>query len=328
MISDIEKRWSCFVQLEEGQKGVKVDRESIPETLEKGHRIWIDISTPTEEDTGWLEDVFDFHTLALSDVLNNDVHPKQELYENVLFTVFGAVNLNPGEYPFDTINLNLFLTDKYLVTTHFQSIGVVHTVQKRVLNDPEFFSKGTDHVYYSLLDGIVDRYVTVIDKMEEEIENLEEDIFDNDKPDIQERLFELKRKTAYAKRSLRPKREALRVLVHKDLPQISNDTRTNLRDILDHVSRSIDHLESYRELLNGLMDSHMSRISNRMNQVMEMLSIIATIMLPLSFLTGVFGMNFHYIPGLDSDWGFWVLVAFMLLMVSGMIAVFKKKGFI
>ncbi|MCA9423749.1 MAG: magnesium/cobalt transporter CorA [Candidatus Omnitrophica bacterium] len=326
MDKDIERRWTCYVQIDDHEKAVQISRDEVQEHLEKGRRLWVDILAPTAEDTGWLEDVFDFHTLALSDVLNNDVQPKQETYDEVLFTVFGAVNFNPGEYAFDTINLNLFLTDRYIVTTHSLPLRTVHSVRRKIKNEAGMLSQGADHVYYLLLDNLVDRYVTLIDEMENDIEDLEEAIFAGEEIDIQETLFALKRKTTHAKRSLRPKKEALKVLVYRELPQISDETRTNLRDILDHVSASISNIESHRELLNSLMDSYMSRISNKMNQVMEMLSIIATIMLPLSFLTGLFGMNFNNIPGLHTEYGFWLLVLFMFLMVAGMIGLFKKKG--
>ncbi len=326
MVKQIDDRWACFVQIEENGACIQVKRDEVPGYLAKGNLMWIDILDPTAEDTGWLEEVFDFHTLALSDVLNNDVQPKQETYDDILFTVFAGVNFSPNEYVFDTVNLNLFLSTQYLVTAHCHPLKTVNTVKTMVKTQAHVLSKGTDHVYYHLLDGLVDRYVTAIDKMEDDIEDLEEAVFEGLEEKIQETLFELKRHAAHAKRSLRPKKEALRVLVNRELPQITDETRTHLRDVLDHVSGSIDHLEAHRELLNSLMDSYMSRISNKMNRVMEMLTIIATIMLPLSVITGVFGMNFRYIPGLDSHIGFWVLMLFMGALATGMILVFRKKG--
>lgn len=319
-------RWVCFVELEKGAKPVRIERGEIVGCLNQGHRLWIDVLNPTAEDTGWLEDVFDFHALALSDVLNNEVRPKQEPYEDFLFTVFGGINHDPAEFLFDTINLNLFLTSQCLVTAHLKPLSIVDSVIRRIEKGEEILVHGPDHLYYVLLDELVDRYVTTIDGMEEEVDALEDAVFDGMEPDFQEKLFELKRKVTYGLRALRPKREALKILVYREPPNITPAVQTHLRDVLDHVQSSIDHLESFRELLNNLMDSYMIRISNRSNQVMVLLSVIATIMLPLTFITGIFGMNFQHIPGLDSRFGFWAVSGFMAMMSGGMVWAFRKRG--
>jgi len=324
MVPD-SSRWKCFAFVPETGKTVPKDPEEIPDCIRQGIVFWLDIEAPTPEDAQWLKRVFDFHDLALSDLLNNGTRPKQESYGDVLFTVFGAVNLNPGEEVLDTINLNLFLTAAFIVTTHCKPIGTIQSVSQIAESQAGLFSKGTDYVYYMLLDGVVDRYFDVIDEIEDEIDELEKRVFDNPARDIQEKIFETKRKITYARRTIGPKRDALRDLVYAEFPQIKHETRTHLRDVLDHVLRINDALESHRELLNGLMESYMTQISNRMNEVMKQLTIIATIMLPLTFLTGLFGMNFDRIPGLHWEFGFW-----FLLLVMGAIAVatfwfFRRK---
>ena len=172
---------------------------------------------------------------------------------------------------------------------------------------------------------MIDRYFAVMDQIEDDIEDIEKRIFERPDKEVQKDIFSMKRKVAKLKRSIAPKREALRSLVYSDMKQISSETRIYLRDVLDHVMRIDENIDSYRDLISGLMDAYMTQISNNMNATMALLSIIATIMLPLSLLTGVFGMNFEYIPGLKIKWGFWALVGVMLIISIVLIFIFRKK---
>lgn len=320
-------QWTCFTLDPAGKKVVPLPPEELEEAIAAGRRLWIDIGAPTREDTQRLKELFHFHDLALEDVLNNDVRPKQESYDEALFTVFGCMNLNPGEDELDTINLNLFLTPQVLVTTHCKPLKTIRNAVRNAEGGRGGLVKGTDFLYYRLLDGVIDRYLDFTDDFEEEIGEIERTIFsDPTNREVQGRVFEFKRKIAYLRRSLGPQRDALKTLATTELPQISRETRTHLRDVLDHVLRISDTLESYRELLNSLMDSYMSQISNRMNEVMKLMSIIATVMLPLSFLTGLFGMNFDNIPGLHWEVGFWVLLGVMVILVMGLVWFFRRRN--
>lgn len=318
--------WRCFA-LQPGSKTASIaEREAIPQLVASGTRIWLDIQGPTPEDTAWLADTFGFHQLALLDVLNNDVRPKQETYDEVLFTVLGAVNLNPGEDALDTINLNMFLTSQYLISTHCKPLKSTRRVLTALEKGRNWLARGTDHIYYRLFDGVVNRYLDILDEMEEHFDNIEYKVFKTNDPSVQESIFHEKRRIAFLKRSIGPTRDALRELVYGAFEQIKPETQTLLRDVLDHVMRIGDGIESYRELAAGLMDSYMSRISNRMNEVMKLMSIIATVMLPLSFLTGLFGMNFDRIPGLHFEYGFWVLCFFMSALIGLLLWFFRRKG--
>ena len=315
----------CFRQTSKKKIGEEFPVEEVPEMLAKGEKFWVDILNPTEKDNEWLAETFQFHELALTDLLNNKVRPKQELYGDVLFTVFGAINLNPGEDALDTINLNIFLTDKYVVSTHCKQLLTVRQLIGRIAKQKNLIGRGPDFIFYSLLDGVVNRYFDVLDTIEEEIQVIEDKIFREHSANVQEALFTVKKKIAFTKRSINPQRDALRTLVYEGFPQLDSETQTLLRDVLDHVLRISDTIESYRELVSGLMDSYMTQISNRMNEVMKLMSIIATVMLPLSFMTGLFGMNFENMPGLAfGPIGFWVLVGLMVAAAALILWAFKK----
>lgn len=299
--------------------------EELPALLSNGHQVWLDVLRPTEENIAWLRKVFAFHDLALSDILNNETRPKQESYGDILFTVFGAINLNPGEEALDTINLNLFLSEQYVVSVHLQPLKTVRQLKESIEQGREHITRGPDYLYYRLLDGVVDYYFDVFNGIEERLDRLEERIFSHNPTGVQEEILAVRKGAASLRASLGPKRDALKILVYAEFPQLQKDTQTHLRDVLDHVMRMWDTLESQREVINGLMDSHLIQLSNRMNEVMKILSIIATIMLPLSFVTGVFGMNFDAIPGLHSPLGFWLTMLFMGLLAGGMLWIFRAK---
>lgn len=320
-------QWDCFTLTDDGKKAIRLPIEELGRAVRDQRRVWVNILEPTRDDTHRLKELFDFHELALIDVLNNKVRPKQESYEEVMFTVFGCINLNPGEDQVDTINLNLFLTPEFLVTTHCKPLKTIRVAIKNAERGRGGLSKGTDFLYYRLLDGVIDRYLDLIDTFEVGIQEIEDAIFsERGGQNIQSLVFDYKRQIAFLRRSIGPQRDALKALVTTEHPQITKNTQMHLRDVLDHILRVSDTLESYRELLNGLMDSYMSQISNRMNEVMKLMSIIATVMLPLSFLTGLFGMNFDNIPGLHWEVGFWVLLTAMAFLAVGLLWFFRRKN--
>ena len=318
--------WTCLAALPGEGRLREVPLAEVEGLREQGAVAWVDILGPSSEDTEQLRRHFDFHPLALSDVLNNATRPKQEQYDGTLFTVFGAVNLNPGEDAHDTVNLSLFLQKGLLVTTHCKPLVTTERVQAALREQPAWLARGADYVFYMLLDGVIDRYLDVMEKVQTELDAAERDVFDHWTPACQEVLYGLRRRMASLRRSILPKYDALRVLVYHDFPMVAKDTQIHLRDVLDHVMRIQDALESHREVLTGLMDLNMTQLSNRMNEVMKLLSIIGTVMLPLSFLTGLFGMNFDQMPGVHARLGFWVLLTVMVAVAAGLLYLFRRKG--
>ena len=304
-------RWRCFADRKDGTGAVAVNRSEVPDLLEAGARLWVDVLAPTPADTDWLKRTFKFHPLALSDVLNDNVRPKNETYGPVMFTVFRALNLNTEADPLDTINLNLFLTDRHLVTTHSAPLRSVREVIERIDRDKTTIESGTSFLYYRLLDGVVDRYLDLADHLDDRIDELEDLLFNVGDGAVQQVIFELKKQVSVLRHRVLPERDVLASLVRGDFPQIDAQTQMHLRDVLDHAVRTRDILEAQRDLLNGLMEAYMTHLSNRMNEVMKLLSIIATLMLPLGVIAGIFGMNFDAMPMLRWKYGFWVLIGMM-----------------
>ncbi len=207
-----DERTLCYAYRPGDEKSAQVDKEAIPTLLGEGVHIWVDISEPSEDDTRWLGEVFGFHELALVDLLNNSVRPKQESYEDVLFTVLNAVNLNEGEDQLDTINLNAFLTEQFIVSTHCKPLRTIRDTFSSMVRKRDPLSRGTGYIYYKLLDGVVNRYLDITDEVDEHLTELEHEIFEAPTPQIQEKIFNEKRRLAYLRRSITPKRDALRDL--------------------------------------------------------------------------------------------------------------------
>lgn len=318
--------WRCYTADPERRVAVETDIERIPDLLSTQTAFWLDVESPTEADGKRLQELFGFHSLAIEDALSGQGRTKQEQYGDVVFTVFEALNLNPGAYALDTIRLSLFVGDAFLVTTHAEPLRSVEMVRGRLTRRRGALAKGVDHVYYLLVDALVDRYLDIVEDTDALIDQLEDRVFGKDSGEnLQADVFDVKRRLSHMRRSLTPKQEVLRALVYYDLPSIRPEVQRRLREVMDHVLRVLDDIEAMREIVNGLMDSYMTRLSNRMNETMKVLSIIATIMLPLSLLTGVFGMNFDVIPGLHWEPAFYVLLGAMGVIAVLLLLFFRRK---
>jgi magnesium transporter len=189
-------------------------------------------------------------------------------------------------------------------------------------------SLGTDYLTYELIDGIVTNYFKVLEEFGERIEDLEAELIKNPTQKTLRSIYALKREILSLRKAIWPLREVVDILERGDSPLIKKGTRIYLRDIYDRVVQAMDTLETYRDMASGMLDIYLSSVSNRLNGVMKVLTIITTIFMPLSFLAGLYGMNFVHIPGLDSPIGFDIMVGVMVLVFIGMLLFFRKKGWL
>jgi magnesium transporter len=187
---------------------------------------------------------------------------------------------------------------------------------------------GTDYLAYALVDCVVDQYFIVLERLGEEVELLEEQLIAHPASGTLQTLHDLKREMLLLRRSVWPLREAISSLERGDSSLIGDTIRLYLRDVYDHIIQVIDTIETFREMLSGMLDIYLSSISNRTNEVMKVLTIIATIFMPLTFLAGVYGMNFKYMPELEWPWGYFGILAVMLMIALGMILFFRRKKWI
>jgi magnesium transporter len=290
--------------------------------------FWLDIEAPTEDSAQLMSQILKFHPLAIEDCVHKQMRPKIEEYSDHIFIVFHGINFNPGEYLLDTIDLDIFLGSNYIVTVHDKPLQSIKVTRERLEKNPKILEDGSDRVLYRVLDEVTARYFKVIDDMDGRMDKIEDNIFENFSKDALPLIFSTKKEIMALRRLVAPQMEVLKNLTYRESPYIKSSTQLYLRDVYDETLRIFDMLESQRDLLTSALDSYLSQVSNRTNDVMKVLSIVATVMLPLSFLTGLYGTNFMTLPGADNPLGFWVLVAAMTGLSGSMIALFKKKRWI
>lgn len=298
-------------------------------------KLWVDIyNSSSEESQTILKDAFDFHPLAIEDSLkyltdNSVHHPKIDDFDKYLFIVFNGLKCDEKSFKYKVFSLSCFLGHNFLVTIHNEKPENTITKNPNSILNESSFKKGPDYILNLILDEIVDRYYPILDNVELEIDKVEEELFKGT-PDnrILLSILNLKKELIRLRRTSSYQKEVLFKLTRGDSKLISADESVYYRNVYDHLVRVSDTTESYRDYVAGLLDSYLSIVNNKMNEVMKFLTIIATIMLPLTLITGVFGMNFDFIPFLHSDFGFWVCMVSMLIVAIGMLSWFKHRKWI
>ena len=307
-----------------------IDEPRIRDHLKKDQFFWLDLQSPGEQELKQLRAMFDFHPLALEDSEHFRQRPKLDDYGDYVFLVFyGAVSHHARQRGL-LREVHMFISGHYLITIHRGSLPPFDREREQldghVLHSEQF-------LLYRVLDALVDSFFPVLSDMDNEIDNLEAAVLANPSQDQLERLFALKRELLVMRKVVTPERDLVASSVDRSakLPGLELDERDYFRDIYDHLIRISDLIDSYRDLLSGASDLYLSTVSNRQNDVMKQLTVIATVFLPLGFITGFFGMNFGYLVThlITHQWTFWVIgVGSMLATCVGLLFFFRRKGWV
>jgi magnesium transporter len=299
--------------------------------------FWLDIVKPTDEEIALLDDIFGFHPLAIEDTINYAQRPKIESYNHVgdamtkgyFYMVFHGPDLETFRESLRTKELDLFVSDRYLVTIHEEQMRSIETVLARCTANPSgILSRGTDLLLHSILDYMVDTYEPILDYLEGALDELEERALSDPQPDVLGDIATKKKELLNLRRIVGPQREVIAQLTRGEVPFIRESTRIYLRDVQDHLIRVVEMIELYRDLVLGSRDIYLSSIGNNTNQIMKTLTIISVIGLPFTVVTGFFGMNFFDTEGLHRHGAFWGSVAVMLAAVAGLLTWFKMRKWI
>lgn len=302
--------------------------------LEPKGVLWVDFeTTPAEQDAPILLDVFGFHPLAVDDALDETHVPKVDDWEQYLYIVLESISFQRGDGTLDLSELDVFLGKNFIVTHHDIPIVALNRVWDTTLKNDRHIKHGADHILYKLTDELAVEYVSVVEEMDEEIEWIEDQVFTKPTPLMVQRIFDLKRATMHLRRSVSPLREVLNRLARDDYAVVDVRDRVYFRDVYDHLVRIHDITEGLRDLVGGALDTYLSVINNRMNDVMKTLTLITTLFMPISFVAGFFGMNFFQ-PVADSlqPWtaigAFIATLGVMLLTMAGMFVWMKRRGWL
>jgi magnesium transporter len=316
-----------------GKLQTNLDPQDFQAALQdKAGLLWVDFEgTPPADDEPILREVFGFHPLAIEDALQESHVPKLDDWVDYLYIVLHAVTFDQGKDDYlDTQELDIFVGRNYMVTHHDQPIQAIDAVLANVQRDERHLRNGADHLLYRLVDTVVDHYMPVVEALDEEIDRKEDEVFSNPTSGTLEEIFALKRAVLDLRRILAPQREVVNKLARDDYAVIDAGDRIYFRDIYDHLVRLYDISEGVRDLLSSTLDTYLSVINNRMNDIMRTLTVITTLFMPITFVTGFFGMNFFASDHPLAEWVqrpvFFLIIALMFLTPLGMFLWMRRRG--
>jgi magnesium transporter len=271
-------------------------------------------------------DSFKIHPLAMEDIMNTGHRPKMDMYEDYILIIIKMLSYDDANGKIVAEQVSLLLFENLVVSFQERVGDIFDPIRERIRGKGiRIRSRKADYLAYALIDIVVDNYFSILEKLGERIEKLEEALETDPSPQILHSIRKVKEEMILLRRSVWPLREMISNLEKVEMPLIEKSTRLFLRDVYDHTIQVIDTIESDRDILAGMVDLYLSAVSNRMNEVMKVLTIIATIFIPLTFLAGVYGMNFHNMPELSWRWSYPIVLVVMAATAVFMLFYFKRK---
>ncbi len=307
--------------------------EDLPESfniIEKDLIRWINIKGIKQ--TELIEKLgkgFELHPLVLEDIVNPHQRPKYEDYENYIYIIIQRLFWNENKDDFKIEQISLILGPKYVISIQEQETALFLPILDRIkAHKGRIRNMGADYLLYSLVDVIIDNYFIVQEIIGEFIEEIEDKLISKPEIETLQSIYMLKRQVIDLRKSVWPLRNVINSFQREENELITNSLQIYLRDVYDHIFRITDSLENYRDIISGMLDMYISSVSNKMNEIMKLLTIISTIFIPLSFLVGLYGMNFVFMPELHSPFGYPVLLIVMVIITLVMIYYFRRKKWI
>ncbi|NIO22906.1 MAG: magnesium/cobalt transporter CorA [Candidatus Aenigmarchaeota archaeon] len=268
---------------------------------------------------------FGFHPLLQEDIVNTEQRPKMEEFDDHIFIVLKMLYYDEKIKEIVIEQISLVFGPNYVISFQEREGDVFNPVRERIRNGKKIIKLGSDYLAYALIDAVVDHYFAILERLGEIIEGLEGVLISDPKPETLHKIHRLKREMIFLRKSVWPLREVISLLQRTETSLIKRPTKVYLRDVYDHTIQVIDTVETFRDMVSGMLDTYLSSVSNRMNEVMKVLTIIATIFIPLTFIAGIYGMNFQYMPELEWAWGYYSVWFVMLMIALLMFAYFRRK---
>jgi magnesium transporter len=309
------------------ESATSIDRRWL--SAASGVILWVDLAAPSIPESLILSDTFAFHPLAVEDAMSERQYPKVEAYDGYLYVILHGINFQRHEVCFATHDTDFFLGPNYLVTVHDGTSRSIQELRDHAPKNPKLLAEGPVSLFHHIVDAMVDHYRPEIDKLEERIDALEERVFADPSPDFARVILKEKRDVALLRRIVTPQRDVVSRLARREFVDISTEMSFRFRDVYDHLVRITDDSLTFQDRITGILDAHLSNVSNRLNEVMKVLTIVSVIFLPLMLLTGAYGMNvpLPHLPGGENA-QFWWLVGICVVVSVGMLAYFKRRRWI
>jgi magnesium transporter len=288
-----------------------------------GNIVWADVSDPTGEDFMELAEEFKFHPLSIEDCRNAHQRPKVEEYPGYYFIVLYEAELTGKDDDLELRELNIFLGKNFLVTVHSRPIRAVETAKRLWGEWTDRAGHGAGLIAYLLIDAVVDDYMPLLDILSDHMDDLEDDIFGDFRPEAIQDIFRIKKQLLFLRRSITPLRDVFNTMLRREQPIFARETHVYFQDVFDHIIRVADSIDTLRDMLGSTMDAYLSVSGNRMNQIMKRLTSVSTILMSVTLVAGVYGMNFTLMPELQ--WRFGYVFALLSMVVIGLALYFYLR---
>jgi len=318
---------SAFYLAPDGELLDQLGTEQIKKFLATGEGLlWVDTEDVTDEDTELLSDVFCFHPLAVADCISKNIHPpKIDDFEDYLFIIVHGINYHVESDVVETTELAIFLGKNYVVTSHDVPMKSVSSMLDRIRKDGRPMRRGADFLAHDIIDALVDNIMPTINGMDEKNDQLEAEALHEPKRETLMSIMQLKRSILALTRVILPQREIMNGLSRGDYPFISERAQIYYRNIYDHLVRIEMLTLGLRDMAESVLSTYLSSVSNRMNEIMKVLTLIATIFIPLTFITGIYGMNFANMPELGWKYGYFIILIVMAVIGISLVFYFRRR---
>lgn len=297
---------------------------------ESQSQIWVDMEAPDEWALALLGEAFSLHPLAIEDCLHGEQRPHIDPYDGHIFMVLYGLSLGDENELIGARELAMFCSSQFLITIHHEPMDAIGHIHERCRRDPEnVLGRGMDHLLYMISDAVIDGYQPLLDRFEAEATHLEDTALTDPQADMLERISDLRSQLLQVRRFLTPQREAVHQLARGEYTFIGRNIRPYFRDVLDHLIRITEDIDIYREQVTAARDLFMSALSHRTNEIMRRMTMFASVMLPLTLISGVYGMNFVRLwPSVDNPNGFWIIIGIMAALSGVLIFWFRRWGWV
>jgi magnesium transporter len=307
-------------------KKLKLDISDIQKFLLPGYVSWINVNGLDSLAIENIGKLFKVHSLFIEDILHVGQRPKLEEREDYFYLVLNMLDFDEAKSEVKSEQVSFIFNNDFLISFQEKEGDVFDPVRFRIEQSKGRIRKhGADYLVYCLIDVIVDRFFVILEQLGNNIEALENQVLEDPSIDLLQEINHMKREFIFLRKNIWPLREVINSLHKSEAEIIHPNTRFYVKDVYDHTIQIMDSIDTYREMLSGILDIYMSSVSNRLNKVMKTLTIIATIFIPLTFLVGVYGMNFNYMPELEWKYGYFIIWGIMISSAVSLLVYFKKK---
>jgi magnesium transporter len=286
--------------------------------------VWADVSDPTSKDFDELAEEFNFHPLSIEDCRNAHQRPKVEEYPGYYFMVLYEAELVGPDDDLELRELNIFLGSNYLVTVHSRPIRAIETARRLWGEWTDRSGQGAGLLAYLLTDAIVDDYMPLLDVLSDRMDDLEDKIFGDFQPEAIQEIFRIKKQLLFLRRTVAPLRDVFNTMLRREQPIFPRESHVYFQDVFDHIIRVADTIDTLRDMLSSTMDAYLSIQGNRMNMIMKRLTSVATVLMSVTLIAGIYGMNFDYMPELKWRFGYVGALVAMLAVGLGLYFYLRK----